>query len=60
MARNEAASGHPAMEKEGVPLNAAYKPSPEESPARCGNGYDHNQFGFREGIAQAHGIRRGR
>jgi hypothetical protein len=46
-------------EKEGRPLNAAYNPSPMESPERCDNGYDHNPFGFREGISQAHGIRRG-
>lgn len=51
-------SGSAEWEKEGEPLHAAYDPSPEYSPERCQNGMDHNVFGFREGIAQAHGIRR--
>jgi hypothetical protein len=46
-------------EHEGMELHADYRPSVEESPERCDNGYDHNPFGFREGIAMAHGIRRG-
>lgn len=52
-------SSSAGWEKEGEPLNAAYHPSEAYAPARCDNGYDHNPFGFREEMAQAHAIRRG-
>jgi len=47
-------------EHEGVPLHASYDPSPMYASERCDNGYDHNPLGFREEMAQAHAIRRGK
>lgn len=55
----EAASGHPAMEHEGKPLHPAYSGARSVSSGAQQNGYDANVFGFRDGIVNAHGIRRG-
>lgn len=51
-------SSSAGWEREGHPLNASYNPSPAYAPERCHNGMDHNPFGFREEMSQAHGIRR--
>ncbi len=53
------ATGHPAMENEGIELRAQYDGAQSESSGAQQNGYDNNVFGFRDGIVNAHGIRRG-